>query len=207
MPNTPEVSMSENWLSDVYFPSLSQEKAAALDQLHNATNWGLTLATTALVIVLSREQFPDMFSLYTLLITFIIANHFFTRTLKGYINVIRWSLIQREIMTLHLQSEVIDKAVAENQLKELINKYHIKWHLPLKRRDVFIKGLFELGYGYILVGILGVTIYVINTISIQTFDLVFIVISVVIAIFEHFLLIRSPYMRNILINESARNQK
>jgi len=203
----PVKSMRENqynWVMNVYLPMLGQEKASALDQLHNATNWGLTLTTTAFLLAVSKQGFPDLVSLYILIVALLMCVHFYTRTLKGYINVVRWALLQRVIVEKRLQKNTIGSEDVASDLAILIDNYHVKWRLPLRRSDVFIKGLFELGYGYILGITLATTIYTVTRVAMGFAEWVGVLIALATISFELVLLRRSPYMQMSAPNENAR---
>jgi hypothetical protein len=198
------LSKKAEWINNTYFANLAQEKASSLSQLHNATNWGVTLITAALVAVISRQAFPDAISFYTLLLTFLIGVHFFTRTIKGYINVIRFSFLQRIIVDSTLMGELKNK---NSELEEAIIKYHIEWLLPLRKIDVIIKGLLELGYGYILGIVILLLIYTTTVVSIDRNEWIILGISLFLVLVEIALLFRSPYMRRSAPNEKARRQR
>jgi hypothetical protein len=198
------VKMDYNWIINVYFPTLSQEKASALDQLHNATNWGLTLATTAFFLAVTKQGFPDTLSLYILLVALLMGFHFFTRTLKGYINVIRWALLQRVIVEKQSQKNSASSYKEDNDIKNLINQYHVKWLLPLRRSDVIVKGLFELGYGYILIIILATIIYSVINMCIGRSDWIGLAVGSSTIGIELFLFLHSPYMKKAKPHDNAR---
>lgn len=206
MSNTPKntepmpVTIDNNWLTTVYFSTLSQEKASALDQLHNATNWGLTLVSTAYLLAITKQDFPDTLSLYILLVTLLMGFHFFTRTLKGYINVIRWALLQRVV----LEKQLHQNSLSLDNIANLIELYHIKWSLPLRRSDVIIKGLFDLGFGYILSIGLGTIIYACFNMCMIWVDWVGILVALLTIGLELILFFRSPYMKIEIPHDDAR---
>jgi hypothetical protein len=197
-------AVNYNWIVNVYFPALSQEKASALDQLHNATNWGLTLVTTAFLLAVTKQGFPDTLSLLILLIALLMGFHFFTRTLKGYINVIRWALLQRDITEDQLRQNSTNQNEVVENIVNLIKKYHVNWWLPLRRRDVIIKGLFELGYGYILSIILATIIYVFFSMPMKLVDWIGSLVGLFTIGFELILFLRSPYMKTVVPHDNAR---
>lgn len=198
-----------HWIIDSYFPTLSQEKAAALEQLHSPTNWGLTLTTSALLLVITRQGFPDSISLYILLIILLMGTHFFIRTVKGYINLLRFTFLQRAIAEAIIRDITAGSVKHEHVsgLINLIDQYHLKWLLPLPRIEVFKKGLFELGYGYIL-GLAIVTLaYTVASISMTRNEWVIAGVVLAAIAVEISLLLRSSYMRTVAPNERARSMK
>lgn len=153
-----------DWISDIYLPTLSEEITHALDQLHNATNWGLTLVTAGLLAVIARDGFPDDISVYGLSVLLVLCGHFSVRGMKGYINVIRFSLIQKLALSYRLAAKGAGPELLA--LEHAIRAYHVSWYLPITRRTVYWKGSTELGFGYILVllvGLLGFSVLSVPT--------------------------------------------
>jgi hypothetical protein len=191
----------------MYFPTMSVEVSNALGQLHSAMNWGLTLLSASLVAVLSRQRFPDEVSLYVLLVTVVVGFHFATRTMKGYINVVRYGLLQRSISDRMLGSSNGLSDDAFGELRSLVVNYHIEWRLPLKKRDVYRKGVFELGYGYLLATVIGLAVYVLFHIQPGWRDWAAVGASVLLLLLEVYIFVRSPYMRKPFPNIAARSQR
>jgi hypothetical protein len=198
-----------HWIIDSYFPSLSQEKAAALEQLHSPTNWGLTLTTSALLLVITRQAFPDSISLYILLVILLMGTHFFTRTVKGYINLLRFTFLQRAIAEAMIRDTTSGCVEHEHVsgLINLIDQYHVRWLLPLRRIEVFTKGLFELGYGYILGSVIVTLAYTVASVSMSRNEWVIAGVVLAAIVGEISLLLRSSYMRTVAPNERARSMR
>ena len=195
------------WILTDYYSTLTGEVSHALDQLHNATNWGLTLITGGLIAVISRSHFPDATSLYTLLILLVVTTHFSFRGMKGYINVIRFGLLQRRIAASAITPTRQASDCSASTLEELIRKYHVDWNLPLKRRDVYLKGILELGYGYMIIIITGLAIYAGVSISWRAIDWLAMALTLMLLVLEITIFARSPYMRNPLPTDDARIQR
>jgi hypothetical protein len=198
---------SRDWILTDYFGTLTSEVSHPLDQLHNATNWGITLITAGVIAVVTRGGFPDDASFYILLTLLVVSTHFSMHGLKGYINVIRFGLLQRSVTAAALDSAPQEESIQLARLGDLIQKYHIEWGLPLKRRDVYFKGLLELGYGYTAVIILGLVIYCAISISFKVENWLAAALTLVLLCIQIIIFSRSPYMRNPVPEESARRQR
>jgi len=200
-----EVHSVYDWILTEYYGTLTSEVSHALDQLHNATNWGLTLITAGLVAVISRSQFPDTASLFILLALLVVCIHFSVRVMKGYINVIRFGLIQRRITASALYDT--EPSASLSDIRTAIKDYHVDWLLPLKRRDVYIKCILELGYGYMIIIIAAVLMYTCISIRMDQTDWIALVIAIMLAAAETGLFARSPYMHRPRPDEDARRQR
>lgn len=201
---------SENWIATTYYSSLSEEKQTSIQELQNGTNWSVTLITAGLLLVITSNLFPSFTSLIVLCFVWVVSIHLLNRTLKGYINVVRWSLLQRTITQLKLGgSTSSDRTESENWERafHIIEKYHLNWCLPLKRRDVIYKGLFELGYGYILVSIVAGIIFNTIAIGLSLYATLLIALTILISLVEIVIFLRSPYLRNVEFSENARRQR
>lgn len=198
---------TRKWILTDYYSTLTGEVSHALDQLHNATNWGLTLITAGLIAVISRPHFPDTASLSMLLILLVVSVHFSFRGMKGYINVIRFGFLQRSIAAAAVTPAQQAAGPSTSTLQELIQKYHVNWNLPLKRRDVYLKGILELGYGYMIIIITGLTIYAAVSVSWRLIDSLAVVLTSILLTLEITIFARSPYMRSPLPSAEARTQR
>ncbi|GAA3742121.1 hypothetical protein GCM10022225_27140 [Plantactinospora mayteni] len=182
-----------------YLESLAAEKAGSLAELQNATTWGLTIITTGALFILGRSNFPDFFSLLGLLALIVLGTHFTTRAAKGYINVARWSLIQRTLLTA-LADGRGDFADFEHALRT----YHLSWALPLRRRDIAWKSLVELGFGYIFIGLIGSIIYCMTALRPAAVNYIALVAAALFSSFDVYVFMRSPYMRQRVPHPNAR---
>ena len=192
-----------DWILTDYYGTLTGEVSHALDQLHNATNWGLTLIVGGLIAIISRSGFPNSASLYMLFILLVVTTHFSVRGMKGYINVIRFGMLQRSIAAAALDSPFASTS-ALSQLKNLIRFYHVEWQLPLTRRDVYLKGALELGFGYMIVIIGGLAAFTAFSISWRYVDWTALGITLALLCTEITMFTRSPYMNNSLPDQNAR---
>lgn len=190
----------QRWLGDVYLPSLTEQITNSLDYLHNAINWGLVVLSGTLVVVLTSVPYRDSTTLPALLIILVLCVHFFCRTARAYINVIRFSLVHRAITNRVLS---INALSSEIDPIEAIRTYVVQWKLPLRRADVFRKVLFELGYGYLVFIDLALIVYVIMTTRPRLPAWCLVGIAIVLISVELTVFVKSPYMRNPVPNEDA----
>lgn len=77
----------------------------------------------------------------------------------------------------------------------------------MKRRDVYFKGLLDLGYGYTAAIITGLTIYTAISISFRARDWAAVALAAALLSIEGVIFNISPYMRKPLPEESARRQR
>jgi hypothetical protein len=173
-----------------YFESLATEKATSVNELQNPTSWGLTTVTAGTLFFVGRSEFPDQISLLGLLVLAVLATHFTTRAMKGYINVVRWSLLQRLFLRSHLEP-----AFHQDEVKRAVFSYHVMWSLPLRGRDIVWKAVFELGFGYIFALLIGAISYSVAVLPVRWYDWALLVATVALIAFELAVFIRSPYMR------------
>jgi hypothetical protein len=195
-----EADALQRWLADVYLPSLTEQITNSLDYLHNAINWGLVVLSGTLVVVLTNVPYRDTTTLPALLVILVLCVHFFCRTARAYINVIRFSLVHRAITNRVLS---INALSSEIDPVEAIRTYIVQWKLPLRRVDVFRKVLFELGYGYPIVIDITLIVYVIVTAGPRLAAWFLVGIAVVLISVELTVFVKSPYMRNPVPNEDA----
>ncbi|MEV4119569.1 hypothetical protein [Micromonospora sp. NPDC049645] len=182
-----------------YLESLTAEKSASLTELQNATTWGLTIITTGALFIVGRATFPDYLSLLGLLVLMVLATHFTTRTAKGYINVVRWSLIQRMLI-----SGFLDEVPDIEGRRQVIRAYHLDWALPVRRRDVVWKSLVELGYGYIFVLLVGAVVYCLTELPLALHHYLALAVALGMILFDLVVFSRSPYMRRPVPHSDAR---
>lgn len=193
-------------MTQEYWSQLSGLLTGALDYLHNSVNWGLGVVTGIIAIVLIRTGFPDLISWFILWFSLILTMHFATRTAKGYLNVIRWSTIQRHIID-HNTGRSPDRPTLASVL-EHITKYHREWQSPLTRGDVVVKVVRELGYGYFLLLPLGLIAYVGAKQELHLIAALAPAVAVPFSIWEVlWLLFKSPYMKNVCPDSTARQLK
>lgn len=179
-----------NWLGNGYFQGLSTEKQSSLEQLHQATNWGLTIITTAVLVTIVRGSFPDHASVVLLSITLVAGWHYFVRALKGYINVMRYLLVQSGVIDYKLGNLPLEEAQSR------VETYHRDWKLPIGRGEVFLKGIVELGFGYLLIVNLAALIYAMIQLPHPGATLLVVAAAGVAIVVETVIFVRSPYMRS-----------
>lgn len=178
-----------DWLGNGYFQGLSTEKQSSLEQLHQATNWGLTIITTAVLVAIVRNSFPDHASVVLLSITLVAGWHYCVRALKGYINVMRYLLVQSGVIDYKLGNLPLEQATLR------IETYHRDWRLPISRGEVFLKGIVELGFGYLLIVNLAALAYAFVQLPHPGSTILVGIAAAAAIAMETVIFLRSPYMR------------
>jgi hypothetical protein len=192
------------WVDNHYFATLTESISSSLDYLHNVTGWSVVAVSGVMIFILGRDGFPDETSLFALLAAFIFSTHSLTRSAKGYINVIRFSLLRSSIIRKRLQ---LPGAPSDTELRHLINLYDVQWALPIRRTDVFTKALLEFGFGYLLGITTALSIYTATRIPFSPAIAMSIFFAIVLATAEVVIFVRSPYMRFPHPHQNARRLK
>ena len=94
---------SQDWLKTTYFQYLVSQTGTSMSYLHNTISWTTTLLPVGVTLIVASGSFPDPFSLIGLLFIFIVMNHLAVRTAKAYLNVMRFSTLQKQILKLSLE--------------------------------------------------------------------------------------------------------
>ncbi|GAB3146699.1 hypothetical protein GCM10027290_28870 [Micromonospora sonneratiae] len=201
---TERPSGNENWIAGDLLAMTTDQLSTAMEYLHNATNWGLVLVSGSLIAMVASGLFPSEAALYVVLIALVFSVHFFTRSAKGYINVIRFSLVQRVILDWKLSLNALS---TNSSPMDAVRKYVVEWRLPLKRSDVFVKMLVELGYGYLISLSLALTGYLMLAVPVHPRMVAALALAVLLAATELTFFLRSPYLRRVAANDDARRDR
>lgn len=198
----------ERWATTSYLETLANQIGIAIDQLQTATNWTLTVVLASGFAVISGVGYPNDESLAALAFLTAITAHLSTRSLKGYINVLRWGTLQRSVVAIAREYDPERRATAVEDTRNKINTFHLQWKLPLPRRLVWWKGLTELALGPVWIGVLSLLVYnILNAPGVGIF-VVATVASIAWATFEVLdFNFRSPYMKTVEIDEDARKYR
>lgn len=131
---------------------------SGLTRLETANNWTLTVGLGVVIAIVSSGAFPGGKSLMLLCAAVPLVSHFMVRAMKGYINTIRFSVLNRAVVNFALSSGR-DPGASFDDLREKIRIYHNEWRLPIARHHVWSKTLTEFSFGYISGGLAGLIIY------------------------------------------------
>ena len=191
---------SSKFIIEQYFPSLSSEKESALNYLHQANNWQLTISVGGLVAAVVQTIFPNFISLIIACLVLVATCHMFTRAAKAYTNLMRYSTIERAILQW-ISSDCCEKE--RLSVSSIIFNYQVEWRAPLKMSAVCRKVFFELGFSFQIFACLGVIIYCIWMDKSQEYWYA-VVVAFAFGLLELTIgLFRSPYFQNPLPSTSA----
>jgi hypothetical protein len=196
--------MDNTWGKTTYLAHLATLLDANMAYLHTTLNWAITILLGGVVFLASRSSFPDLISYDGALIMLVVLAHFAVRTSKAYLNVMRWSSIEKHILQATINNADEDWDI----IKSNIIEYHCNWTSPLALKDVIWKVMFELGFFYLVsitILLIGYTLYHVQisylTISHLAVAILFIIIEV------WFGLLRSSYMRQVNPDPIAHSQR
>ncbi len=192
----------KEWIFDEYFSSLGEEISRNIGHMYTPANWGITIITSTIIFVISQDNYPSNILLFALLISLTVSNHFFTLSLKGYINVLRYSTLRKKIIHLHLMTNYKKNDV--DKLKEDIDTYEVQWKLPVARKTIILKSCVDLGFGLIQLLAISSIIYTSLQLSFSNFEIVIVggLIAINIGIYINFMC--SPYMKTKQVDELAK---
>ena len=176
---------------------------SGLTRLETANNWTLTVALGLVVVVVSSGSFPSQKSLLLLSAAIPLVSHFIVRAMKGYINVVRYSVVSRSVADVMLGSD--DPVKASSALQGKFRVYVAEWALPVKRYQVWVKALTEFSFGYIIAGLVGLAVYniaCIRHVSGPVGVVCLLLIATAIAELARFNF-HSPYMRVVRADDDA----
>ncbi len=144
------------WLERTYYSTLTSQLGINITYLNQINTWSLTLLTIAVGYILARAPFPDKISLILCIVLWNLGVHLATRAGKAYVNVMRFTVIERDFQAYIFGQRTREAA---GPLLESIKTYHWRWASPVSRGIVLKKLLFELGFLYVLGSILALWSY------------------------------------------------
>lgn len=193
-----------DWEKTTYLAHLATLIDANMSYLHTTLNWAITILLGGVVFLASRSSFPDLISYVGGLITLVLLFHFAVRTSKAYLNVMRWTSIEKYILKAAISDENDEFEVIRGKIID----YHCNWCSPLALNDVIWKVLFELGFFYlftIVALLIGYTLYHVGLNYLTASGLGITIILVGLEIWLG--LLRSSYLRQIKPEPIARSQR
>jgi len=189
------------WLSSTYFSSLSTMASTNVQYLNTTVAWALSLTTGAIAFILSRDAFPDAATLLVLSVLQVVLVHFFVRACKAYTSMMRFTTLEK----MFLQYKIGQAKRVE--IVEAIRKYHIGWRSPLPRTKIATKILFELGFLYHLMFIVGMYIWVLVSVDVPLAFVWVAAASIFVSVVElSYTFLRSPYFREPEVLALAKEQ-
>ncbi len=196
---------AQEWLKTTYFQYLVAQTSTSMNYLHTTISWTTTLLPVGVALIVASESFPDPFSLIGLLFIFIIMNHLAVRTAKAYLNVMRYSTLQKQILKLTLESG--EESDWQN-LKKKILQYDFEWISPLPLGDLIYKVFMELGFVHYYLIIILLLLYTLFNIEWDPNLLGVALLGLFFTVTEFWLgLKRSVYLRKILVDPLSQEQR
>lgn len=190
-----------------YFSALASDRNVAMAYLHQSNTWQITIFSGALFSCFVQDSFPSVVTLLIASVALVSTANFLTRSAKAYLNIVRWSTIERAILHLMTCDDVNETEILTEKAWEAVEIYHINWSSPLNRRDVLVKVMFEFGYFFQIAALL----FVMSASLLNGCDIVGISIFVgmiflsMAEIFFGFW--RSPYFAKIQSDETTKSLK
>jgi hypothetical protein len=166
---SPLISQKIEWSRHEYLSSLTLSIDTNMSYLHETLTWSVTVLSAGIGIVLGRASFPDITGIMILLLLIIMMGHFAVRTGKAYMNVMRFSTLEKMVVKSYLNND--EEAQWEKNFK-LIIAYHCEWQNPLAFTSVAKHVLFNLGFVYFLGISLSLVVYSILKIEFDKDELV-----------------------------------
>jgi hypothetical protein len=184
---------------EAFRSSLSSQISVAMTYLHNTTNWSLTIFAAGVGASVVQGRFPSDHSHIIISIILVVLAHFFVRTCKAYINVMRFTSLDK-LMLANISTEEPARSY------DLIDRYYIQWVCPISIKIILVKTLFELGFAYMWGVLLSLSIYALfYTGPAGLFVLIF--AHGIAACEFYFSFLRSPYVARVEPLEIATSQR
>jgi len=187
--------VDEDWLYSTYFSSLSTMASTNVQYLNTTVAWSLSLTTGGFALVFSRKNFPDLTSVFILCLLLLVLTHFFVRSCKAYTNMMRFTVLQKELLDTKLN---VDEATAKklHAMVGMLNMYHVDWRSPLSRGSILKKSLFELGFLYYAVFVIGLLTWTLHSIGLPCEGILISGATISVALIEIIsTFTRSPYFK------------
>ena len=193
------------WARTTYLGHLASLLDSNLTYLHSTLTWAITLLLGGVGVVVARPTFPDRTGVIALLVLAVVVGHFAVRTAKAYLNVMRWSSLEKRIIRGFLTT--VEEITWESD-RDKILQYHCSWESPLGFGAVAYKVLFELGFAYFWGIALGLLFYSLTVVPV-TRDIVGAILgALIVLVVEVWLgLLRSAYLRRVRVDGLAAEQR
>lgn len=194
---------------NAYANTARQAAEQSLKSLDMAVNWALTMTLAVLAFTLnlsvvmadSLKVHQRLELLMIIALCACILNHFSIRAAKSYLNVVRFSKLEREAVRLNLEI----KPFSPTRFKKVVATYHLEWRSPLKGKTILRKILFELGFFYLALFLGILYIYVAKEVlSVEASKVICITAAIpLMCLAELVSFVRSPYMKDGIPNHDV----
>jgi predicted branched-subunit amino acid permease len=136
----------------MFASGLSTQISTSMTYLHTTITWAITVFVGVVGAIVISDSFPNGNLQLLLTVLFLVLAHLFIRTAKAYLNVMRFTALEK----LLLQN--LERGDYET-CSRAIDTYYIRWVSPLPAWTVLWKTLLELGFAYMYAVIMGLFIY------------------------------------------------
>lgn len=183
----------------IFANAVASQISTSMTYLHSTVTWAVTIFAGGIGAIIINDKFPNGNSQLLLVVLFVVLAHLFVRTAKAYLNVMRFTALDKYLLT----------HVAKGDYKSgfaMIQTYYVNWTSPLSGTTVIAKTLFELGFFYIWTAIVGVFIYT-AYLHPTRLTILMLVAHAAAAIELYFALLKSPYLKRVQLLPIAVEQR
>jgi hypothetical protein len=190
------LAINKSDLGSYYHRNLSHHITMSMTYLHTSVNWTITTIIGGGAAIILRDRILDEVTAIYLAALTIVSTHFLVRASKAYLNLIRFTFLDR-VFTECLSTEDFSRVNAA------IQSYHLDWKNPLRLRSVMMKMFFEIGYFYFYCLLIFPLVYIVAHLGTHAmYGLLS--ITILASITEIWWgLWKSPYMRQIEVDTNA----
>jgi len=134
-----------------YLLFLAQEKAQSISIMNNGLAWAVSTMAIGLSALVAAQPEPSIAWWIVPALQLIMLSRFLVWMVRGYVNLIRWTTIEREVIVeLGLTgSTSSDDGGRPTRAEKAIETYHQCWASPLSFQQVMYKGLINFGFIYL----------------------------------------------------------
>lgn len=182
-------SDEERRVVSTFANSIAAQISTSMSYLHSTITWAVTAFAGGTGVIIINDNFPNGNSQLLLAVLFLVLAHLFVRTAKAYLNVMRFTALDKWIIVNMEKGNYAACSLA-------IRKYYVDWVSPLPTRTVLLKTLFELGFAYMWVALIGLFVYASWT-NMNNIIWLMVLAHVAAGLEVYFALVRSPYLRRV----------
>jgi hypothetical protein len=179
--------------------STSAEVSTNMAYLHSTINWAVTLFAGGFATMLLQAGSSERSALALDAVLFVVTVHFFVRTSKAYINVMRFTSLDKALLH-HIAHGEYDEGY------QLLHIYYINWISPVAASTVLYKTLIEFGFLYLFTALIAIGAYLHYKTGVDPL-ITLVPIGVISFLEVRYGLLKSPYLRIVEPLNSAVDQR